>query len=126
MADFCKQCSLEIFGKDYKDMAGLSTEEHTKKGKFAIVLCEDCGATQVDHDGVCISKDCLKKHGVLSIKGGLKMLVLNIHIMGEVKEDIVELEQRLARMIHNYCVEKKHSYTIQGRMDVISPPTEPK
>lgn len=59
MADFCKDCSIEIFGSDTKDHAGLSKEEDTKKGLFCTVICEDCGVTQVDHEGICIG-NCLK------------------------------------------------------------------
>lgn len=61
MADFCQQCSIVNFGEDYKDLAGLSTEEETTKGLYPLVLCEGCGAIQVDHTGKCISEDCMKK-----------------------------------------------------------------
>lgn len=64
MADFCKQCRIELFGEDDGDIARLSSEEDTKQELFCIVLCEGCGACQVDHTGRCISKDCLKKHGI--------------------------------------------------------------
>lgn len=60
MADFCKQCSIELFGEDYGDMAGITT----RPGVCARVLCEDCGMTLVDHTGTCVSAYCLKKHGV--------------------------------------------------------------
>ena len=63
MADFCKQCSIELFGKDFGDMEGLSTAEHTESGLYPHVLCEGCGGIQVDHEGRCVSSDCLKKHG---------------------------------------------------------------
>lgn len=65
MADFCKQCALAMWGPDIEnDMAGISTEEDTKNGLFAVVLCEDCGLCQVDHTGKCVSIDCDKKHGL--------------------------------------------------------------
>ena len=63
MADFCSQCSEDVYGKDFGDMKGLSTEEDTVDGKYAVVLCEGCGPCQVDHTGKCISIDCFKKHG---------------------------------------------------------------
>lgn len=63
MAEFCKQCSIKNFGEDLKDLSGLSLPEDTKKGLFPIVLCEGCGATQVDHEGNCVSIDCFAKHG---------------------------------------------------------------
>lgn len=63
MADFCAQCSVDIWGKDYGDMKGITTERQTKDNLFAVVLCEDCGPCQVDHLGNCVSFDCVKKHG---------------------------------------------------------------
>ena len=63
MAEFCKQCSLELFGEDYGDFAGLTSKKQYKKGFAAIVLCEGCGPIQVDPEGKCISPDCLKNHG---------------------------------------------------------------
>jgi len=64
MADFCKQCSIEDFGEDFGDMAGISTEADTQAGRFAMVLCEGCGGIQVDHEGHCVTLDCLKEHGL--------------------------------------------------------------
>lgn len=57
MADFCKQCSDYMFGpdRDFEDMAGLSKPEDTAQGLYVTVLCESCGAIQVDHTGRCIS-----------------------------------------------------------------------
>ena len=62
MADFCKQCSIDMFGDDFGDLAGLSKASDTRKGLYCTVICEGCGCIQVDHEGNCISKDCLKKH----------------------------------------------------------------
>lgn len=62
MADFCKQCSIKIFGKDYGDLKGLSSEEDTKNGLFALVICEGCGEILVNHLGECASPDCTSKH----------------------------------------------------------------
>jgi hypothetical protein len=63
MADFCKQCSEELFGKDFEDLKGLSREhsEPLAPGEGYIVICEGCGLTVVDEDGKCIS-DCMKHH----------------------------------------------------------------
>ena len=58
MADFCRQCSIYMFGKDYGDLKGLSSEEDTKNELYAIALCEGCGLIQVDHEGNCVSPDC--------------------------------------------------------------------
>lgn len=66
MASFCMQCSIENFGEDYEELAGLSTAEETANKKYPVVLCEGCGAIQVDHTGRCVSPDCLEKHGALN------------------------------------------------------------
>ena len=58
MADFCKGCSEEHFGRDTGDLLGLSTKEDTQNGLYPLVLCEGCGPIQVDHTGKCISVDC--------------------------------------------------------------------
>jgi hypothetical protein len=49
---FCKQCSLELFGKDLRELAG--------DGK-RIANCAGCGTIMVDEDGACMS-DCTKAH----------------------------------------------------------------
>lgn len=64
MADFCKLCSIDNFGEDFGEMAGISSEADTRAGRFAGVLCEDCGLIQVDREGQCVSLDCLKRHGI--------------------------------------------------------------
>jgi hypothetical protein len=61
MADFCKQCSIEHFGKDHHDLAELSTPEDTTNDLYASALCEGCGPIQVDHTGNCVS-DCFEGH----------------------------------------------------------------
>lgn len=63
MADFCKQCSLDIWGEDFGDMANISKPEDTVKGLYASVICEDCGIIQVDHEGNCITHESKPKHG---------------------------------------------------------------
>lgn len=59
MADFCKQCSIDLFGSDYEDLAGITIPEEAAKGFYCCVLCEGCGPIQVDPAGKCVSKDCL-------------------------------------------------------------------
>lgn len=62
MADFCFQCwGTEEYTDDF---VGLSTAEDSMNGLFSVVLCEGCGPTQVNHDGVCIAFDCLEHHGL--------------------------------------------------------------
>jgi hypothetical protein len=63
MADFCQQCTMTTFGPETRDLAGLSTPEDTVKGLYAVVLCEGCGPTLVDHEGKCMCEDCLEGHG---------------------------------------------------------------
>ncbi len=58
MAEFCSQCSMSHFGTVYGDFAGLSTPADTAAGLYPVVLCEGCGPCQVDHTGLCVSKDC--------------------------------------------------------------------
>lgn len=40
MADFCRQCSISIFGEDMKDLADMTTT-------VTLVLCEGCGMIHV-------------------------------------------------------------------------------
>lgn len=61
MSDYCKQCSIQLFGEDYGDLAGISTAADTANGMYAAVLCEGCGEIQVDHTGQCIS-ECFREH----------------------------------------------------------------
>jgi hypothetical protein len=61
MADFCKQCSIEYFGKDYGDLAEVTQRADWNNGLANVVLCEGCGPVQVDPEGRCTSEDCLKK-----------------------------------------------------------------
>lgn len=63
MADFCKQCSLETFGEDFGDLQGLTRPIDTLFNLYALVLCEGCGATQVDHTGCCIHHGFDKPRG---------------------------------------------------------------
>ena len=63
MADFCKQCSLEMFNNDYRELANLCTKEDNDRGLFAVAICEGCGSVQVDCDGTCVSNDCMHRHG---------------------------------------------------------------
>lgn len=64
MADFCRQCSLEHFGEDFRELAGMSTPEDTAKGLFTVNICEGCGFVLVDHEGECVDPDCPKHGGV--------------------------------------------------------------
>lgn len=61
MADFCKQCSIDMFGKDFNDLAGITTDEDIRQQIAAYVICEGCGPVFVNPDGSCMG-DCLEGH----------------------------------------------------------------
>lgn len=62
MASFCNACAAE-----HGDPRG----DFTEMEEYSVVLCEGCGAIQVDEQGNCISSDCLKKHGTEPMLSGL-------------------------------------------------------
>jgi hypothetical protein len=68
VADFCQQCSLDMFGEDMRDLAGLGTNPHAviRPGQGYFVICEGCGPTIVDEDGQCIASAC-GQHGHLVV-----------------------------------------------------------
>lgn len=51
MADFCKQCSIEMFCEDYGDLAELVP--WLNLGVVMSALCEGCGPCYVEIDGEC-------------------------------------------------------------------------
>lgn len=59
MADFCKQCSINIFVDDFGELAGITSEDDWAQGVAQTVICEGCGPIQVDPKGNCVSKDCM-------------------------------------------------------------------
>lgn len=61
MADFCRQCHPEFYEGRKGDLEGLSTKADTEAGRYPVVLCEGCGPIQVDHEGNCVSDDCLER-----------------------------------------------------------------
>lgn len=63
MSDFCQQCSIAVFGDDFRDLAGLLTPIEAAQGYGVRVLCEGCGDAFVDDKGRCHSHNCLKAHG---------------------------------------------------------------
>ena len=57
MADFCKECSIEVFGEDFGDLKGLCDE-----GYMSLAICEGgCGDEVhmifVDHNGVRVDQE---------------------------------------------------------------------
>jgi hypothetical protein len=66
VADFCKQCSVELFGEDTKDLAGLISQEDAANGLGALAICEDCGnpaGILVNDKGECLGGNDCRKHG---------------------------------------------------------------
>jgi len=61
VAEFCKQCSIENFGVDHKEFAGLTTPKDWAEGYARTALCEGCGPIFVDPEGNCCG-GCLLKH----------------------------------------------------------------
>ena len=62
MAEFCRQCTWELFGEDRSDL------DHFGKGKPPLepgygypCICEGCGFILVDDNGSCIEEACLEK-----------------------------------------------------------------
>lgn len=72
MADFCKACSIRIFGNDFGDLSGITQTEHWENGRAALVICEGCGVIQVDPEGNCVTENCLCRglegHGLPWVK----------------------------------------------------------
>lgn len=58
MAEFCKQCTLEVWGDYPSDFVGITTHEDVAEGMYAWVLCESCGHIPVDVDGSCVGENC--------------------------------------------------------------------
>jgi len=58
MADFCKQCSIKLFGQDFGDLTGLC-----KDGEKVAALCEGCGPVFVDSTGTRVSEPWQPKRG---------------------------------------------------------------
>lgn len=63
MADFCKECAKDLFNADTNDLSGIITKEDSDAGYISsVVICEGCGPIQVDHEGSCMSGDCIGAH----------------------------------------------------------------
>jgi hypothetical protein len=64
VADFCKQCSIELFGKDFGDLKPSPERAAAlKDDEGYLEICEGCGVTMVGREGECVYKYC-DKHGV--------------------------------------------------------------
>jgi hypothetical protein len=64
MADFCAQCSVELFGVDGGNFAGVGKDIMLEEGEGILYwVCEGCGSSIFDHAGQCIDKvACHKEH----------------------------------------------------------------
>ncbi len=57
MADFCLECTHEMFGEDCpSDFKGLLSEGEFKEGYLLPVLCEGCGYSWVAPKGKKVNK----------------------------------------------------------------------
>ena len=61
MAEFCEECNKEHFGME-SDFSYLRDNEKCYYLEAYPVLCEGCGPTVVDNNGVCVSIKC-ELHG---------------------------------------------------------------
>ena len=57
MAEFCRQCSIELFGKDFGEAARPGKPD-PEPGYGWGFLCEGCGFTVVNKEGECIATHC--------------------------------------------------------------------
>ena len=49
---YCKDCSINTFGRDSHDFSGFVTrEEFEETGEYVAAVCEGCGVIGVDHNG---------------------------------------------------------------------------
>jgi hypothetical protein len=56
VSDFCRQCSLEVWGKDSRDLA--IDYDDSGVSITRVELCEGCGLTIVDREGNCVFSGC--------------------------------------------------------------------
>ncbi len=56
MADYCAQCSEELFGKDFRDLA----LHHADERAVHIAICEGCEGNVFNKWGECIDQECTK------------------------------------------------------------------
>lgn len=64
MADFCRQCSAELFGPDLEnDMSGRVTEPEFLGGFVGTGLCEGCAGGEFALDGSCLGSCEKPEHG---------------------------------------------------------------
>lgn len=65
MADFCRQCCIDHYGVDYRDLANLGASQNPPKvlddNEGWAAMCEGCGFILVNEQGECI--DCDLKSG---------------------------------------------------------------
>lgn len=90
MADFCKQCSIHHFGRDTKDLAGMSTGQDTVQRLYIKAICEGCGFTWVDHEGVCVATDCMVKHDIQAASDIVRQNSKVLGLTRVKKEDDIE------------------------------------
>jgi len=63
MTDFCSECSVELFGEDFKQLTNLGNGKPLLPDYGWPALCEGCGPVLVDDCGKCLGKCLNKTHG---------------------------------------------------------------
>lgn len=51
ITDFCKECSIDMYGYDFKDLADNSTVLDDELENYQEALCQDCGLIFVNSLG---------------------------------------------------------------------------
>ncbi len=69
MANFCRDCSIDLFGKDFGDLAGITTKRETELGRYYFAICEGCGHVMVDHEGVVVERLMEKSFDPVAVSG---------------------------------------------------------
>lgn len=75
MADFCQKCSIEHFGEDFRELAGLGGGRKLEPDHYWTALCEGClhgAGCQVDEEGVCHTRKTLEERGIYPDPDGTK------------------------------------------------------
>lgn len=58
MADFCKECSIDLFGENFGDLANLGDGKELPPDHGWRALCEGCGCMiLVDNEGKRLESD---------------------------------------------------------------------
>ena len=74
VADFCRQCTLDIWDEDESDFDGIGRD-----GGMTLVLCEGCGDVYVDFTGTCLGGlTCTEDHRFYRMAEIAKIKLLDV------------------------------------------------